>query len=224
MSRIRRGGGFTLIEVMVSLAIFGLLAAFSYLTLNGIVEQSRIVGAEMTELQALQRTLQRMNLDFSQLVPRPVRDELGDGRQPSLRADARSTELVELTRGGWPNPLVLPRPTLQRVSYRIEEDRLIRRQWPVLDRTLGTEPAEATLLEGLQDIRLRYLTDAVVVLARSYFSITWVLLIFRPVPGSTSAPIRTSGSRPLPTCSRARSCTATASGTCSRSARVPSTG
>ncbi len=159
MRPIRRGGGFTLIEVMVSLAIFGFLAAFSYLTLNGIVEQTRIVGEEMTELQALQRTLQRMNLDFSQLVPRPVRDELGDGRQPSLRADARSTELVELTRGGWPNPLVLPRPTLQRVSYRIEEDRLIRRQWPVLDRTLGTEPAEATLLEGLQDIRLRYLTD-----------------------------------------------------------------
>lgn len=159
MSYRVRGAGFTLIEVMVSLGIFGSLAAFSYMTLNGVVEQSRVVGEQMARLQAIQRTLQRMSLDFGQLVPRPVRDELGDGRLASLRADARSTDLVELTRGGWPNPLVLPRPTLQRVSYRIEEDRFIRRQWPVLDRTLSTEPAEAVMLEGLEDIRLRYLTD-----------------------------------------------------------------
>jgi general secretion pathway protein J len=98
-----------------------------------------------------------MTLDFGQLTPRPVRDELGDGRLPVLRADARSLELVELSRGGWSNPLVLPRPAVQRVAYRIEEDRLIRRQWPVMDRTLATEPAEATLLEGLRDIRIRYL-------------------------------------------------------------------
>ena len=98
-----------------------------------------------------------MTLDFAQLTPRPVRDELGDGRLPVLRADARSLDVIELSRGGWPNPLVLPRPTLQRVAYRIEEDRLIRRQWPVMDRTLATEPAETTLLEGLEEIRLRYL-------------------------------------------------------------------
>lgn len=156
--RTPRQRGFTLIEVMVSLAIFAALAAAAYTTLNGVVEASRVVTEQMTRLQALQRTVQRMTLDFGQLTPRPVRDELGDGRLPVLRADARSLDLVELSRGGWSNPLVLPRPAIQRVAYRIEEDRLIRRQWPVLDRTLATEPAEATLLEGLQDIRIRYLS------------------------------------------------------------------
>jgi general secretion pathway protein J len=156
--RTPRQRGFTLIEVMVSLAIFAALAAAAYTTLNGVVEASRVVTEQMTRLQALQRTVQRMTLDFGQLAPRPVRDELGDGRLPVLRADARSLDLVELSRGGWSNPLVLPRPAIQRVAYRIEEDRLIRRQWPVLDRTLATEPAEATLLEGLQDIRIRYLS------------------------------------------------------------------
>jgi len=153
-----RQAGFTLIEVMVSLAIFAALAAAAYTTLNGVVEASRVVSEQMSRLQALQRTVQRMSLDFGQLTPRPVRDELGDGRLPVLRADGRSLDLVELSRGGWSNPLVLPRPALQRVAYRIEEDRLIRRQWPVMDRTLGTEPAEATLLEGLEDIRIRYLS------------------------------------------------------------------
>lgn len=158
MTATRRQRGFTLIEVMVSLAIFAALAAAAYTTLNGVVEASRVVSEQMTRLQALQRTVQRMTLDFGQLTPRPVRDELGDGRLPVLRADARSLELVELSRGGWSNPLVLPRPAVQRVAYRLEEDRLIRRQWPVMDRTLATEPAEATLLEGLQDIRIRYLS------------------------------------------------------------------
>jgi len=153
-----RQRGFTLIEVMVSLAIFAALAAAAYTTLNGVVEASRVVTEQMTRLQALQRTVQRMTLDLSQLTPRPVRDELGDGRLPVLRGGGGSLDLVELSRGGWSNPLVLPRPALQRVAYRIEEDRLIRRQWPVMDRTLATEPAEATLLEGLQDIRLRYLS------------------------------------------------------------------
>ncbi len=160
MSGRRRAGvqrGFTLIEVMVSLAIFAALAAAAYTTLNGVVEASRIVTDQMSRLQALQRTIQRMTLDFGQLAPRPVRDELGDGRLPGLQADGRSRDLVELSRGGWSNPLVLPRPALQRVAYRIDEDRLIRRQWPVMDRTLGTEPAEATLIDGLRDIRIRYL-------------------------------------------------------------------
>lgn len=158
MTSTPRQRGFTLIEVMVSLAIFAALAAAAYTTLNGVVEASRVVSEQMTRLQALQRTVQRMTLDFAQLTPRPVRDELGDGRLPVLRAGARSLDLVELSRGGWSNPLVLPRPALQRVAYRIEEDRLIRRQWPVMDRTLATEPAEATMVEGLQDIRIRYLS------------------------------------------------------------------
>ncbi|MEJ2601695.1 MAG: type II secretion system minor pseudopilin GspJ [Gammaproteobacteria bacterium] len=152
--------GFTLIEVMVSLAIFAALAAASYTTLNGVVEASRIVSDQMSRLQALQRTMQRMTLDFGQLAPRAVRDELGDGRLPGLQAGDRSGDLVVLSRGGWSNPLVLPRPALQRVAYRIEEDRLVRRQWPVMDRTLGTDPAEATLIEGLRDIRIRYLAGA----------------------------------------------------------------
>ena len=144
---------------MVSLAVFSVLAAGAYATLNGVAEASRIVAEQMSRLQALQRTVQRLSLDFAQLVPRPVRDELGDGRLASLDADARNTDLVELTRGGWPNPLVLPRPTLQRVAYRLEDDKLVRRQWPVLDRTLDADPAEATLLEDIEEIRLRFLTD-----------------------------------------------------------------
>lgn len=157
MTSRARQRGFTLIEVMVSLAIFAALAAAAYTTLNGVVEASRVVSEQMSRLQAVQRTVQRLSLDFAQLAPRSVREELGDGRQPALRADGRSLELVELSRGGWSNPLVLSRPGLQRVAYRIDEDRLVRRQWPVMDRTLGTEPAEATLIEGLENIRIRYL-------------------------------------------------------------------
>lgn len=153
----RRATGFTLVEVMVALFVFAILAAASYSTLAATVETVRTVSDQMVRLQALQRALQTLQLDFSQIHPRPIREELASGLSPALVASGQTEYLVELTRGGWSNPLVLPRPGLQRVSYYLDEDQLIRQQWPVLDRTLGTEATEFILLDGVEDISIQYL-------------------------------------------------------------------
>jgi general secretion pathway protein J len=87
-----------------------------------------------------------------------VREPLGDAAQPALRADDRTaTELVALTRGGWPNPAALPRGTLQRVSYSLENGVLIRTYTGVLDATLGTPPIRRELLGDVVALRLRFM-------------------------------------------------------------------
>ena len=71
------------------------------------------------------------------LEPRPVREPLGESLEPALRADsAHASTLADLTRSGWTNPAGVSRSTLQRVTYRLQDNKLKRDYWTVLDRTL----------------------------------------------------------------------------------------
>jgi general secretion pathway protein J len=148
---------FTLIEVLVSLAIFAILATLAYGALSQTLVSAEMLNGRMDRLQAIQRTMRLLSEDLQQLSPRPIRDELGDGIGPALDTDFQSGFALELTHGGWSNPIVLPRGTLQRSAYRIEEDELIRYHWMVLDRTLANEPVSVTLLDGVESILFRFL-------------------------------------------------------------------
>ena len=57
-----------------------------------------------------------------------------------------------MTRGGWRNPLQRSRSELQRIGYRIQDEKLVRAYWPVLDRRGDEEPISQTLLEGVEDL------------------------------------------------------------------------
>lgn len=155
----RRSSGFTLVEVMVALAIFGMLAAFAYGTLGQTLANAEILTDRMARLQSVQRTVRYLTEDFMQLAPRPVREDLGENLGPALHTNVQSDFAVELTHGGWSNPATLPRGTLQRVAYRLEEGELVRYHWPVLDRTLSNEPAGRVLLDEVDSILFRFMQD-----------------------------------------------------------------
>lgn len=80
-----RAAGFTLVEIMVAMLILGIMAALGYSTYR-----AARISAERTE-ESLQRSreiefgMRVMVADFAQLVPRPVRDILGQSRLPALR-------------------------------------------------------------------------------------------------------------------------------------------
>lgn len=154
-----RQKAFTLIEVLVALAIFGILSALAYGALSQTLLSAEMLNERMDRLQAIQKTMRHLSQDFIQLAPRPVRLELGDSIGPALQSDLRSDYAVELTRGGWSNPVALPRGTLQRAAYRLEEDELVRYYWTVLDRTLSNEPIAVTILDGVEGLKLSYLLD-----------------------------------------------------------------
>ena len=130
-----RHRAFTLIEMLVALAVFAIMSALAYGTLSQTFTSAEILSARMDRLQAIQRTVRVVGQDFMQLSPRPVRNELGDGFSAALSTSFDSGFALELTRGGWSNPIALPRGTLQRAAYRLEEDELIRYHWNVLDRS-----------------------------------------------------------------------------------------
>jgi len=156
MMRLPTQKGFTLIEVLVAMFIFAILSALAYGTLSQTLLSAEILSDRMDRLQALQRTMRMLTDDMYQLTPRPVRDELGDNFGPALDTGFQSGFAIELTRSGWNNPMVLPRSTLQRAAYRIEDEELIRYHWTVLDRTLSNEPVSVGLLDGVESIQFRF--------------------------------------------------------------------
>jgi len=152
-----RARGFTLIELMVAMAIFAILASLAYGVLNQTLLNSEILTERMERLQAIQKTMRVIGDDFLQLAPRPVRGELGVQYGASLTTDFQSVYALELTRGGWSNLVVLPRGTMQRAAYRLEENELIRYHWNVLDRTLNNQPIAVALLDDVENVIFRFL-------------------------------------------------------------------
>jgi general secretion pathway protein J len=149
--------GFTLLEVLIAVAIFVIVGTMALSGYNELSRQSIRVEESMARIRAVQRTMQRMAQDFMELEPRPVREPLGDGMQPALRADGRSQDLAEFTHSGWSNPAGVPRPTLQRVAYQLQDKKLTRSYWVMLDRTLTSQPVSTVVLDRVTSVKLRFM-------------------------------------------------------------------
>ena len=148
--------GFTLIEVLVAMAIFGVLSTLAYMTLGQTLSNSDMLTERMDRLQSIQRTMSYLSTELIQAAPRSVRGELG-GSLPALISDFGAEFALQLTHNGWPNSAGVPRSTQQRSAYRIEDDELVRYHWNVLDRTVNNLPVATVMLDNIESLTFRFL-------------------------------------------------------------------
>ncbi|MCW8828444.1 MAG: type II secretion system minor pseudopilin GspJ [Gammaproteobacteria bacterium] len=149
-----RQRGFTLLEMLVAVAVFAAVSAVAYGGLSSMLQTRQQVGQHAQRLQSLQQTMAIMHRDLTQALVRPVRDPFGDV-EPALYQQ-EGVYLLVLTRAGRLNLQGLRRSELQRIAYALEDGRLIRYVWPVLDSPQGSEPYSHVLLEAVREVELRF--------------------------------------------------------------------
>jgi len=80
-----RSLGFTLIEILVALLILAIMSALGYSTYRAARISAERTEVSLKRSREIEFGMRVMTADFAQLVPRPVRDILGQGRLPALR-------------------------------------------------------------------------------------------------------------------------------------------
>lgn len=157
--RCRHVQGFTLIEVLVAMAVFGVMTLLAYMSLGQTLANADMLTEQMDRLQAVRRTMRYLSSDLASASPRPVRNQIGDGLLPAVSIPLANEYVLAVTHGGWINPAGLPRSTQQRSVYLLQEDKLIRVYYPVLDATYANQAISTEILDGVERLEFRLVQD-----------------------------------------------------------------
>ena len=151
--------GFTLLEVLVALSVFAVMASMAYGGLQSVIKSRAEIEKHSLELGRLQRVFNQFNRDIEQTVDRSVRDQFGTPLKGFVLLSNEVNPSLELTKIGLTNPAHLKRSTLQRIGYLLDDDKLSVLRWPVLDRAQSTEPTRQVLMDQVDALEYRFLAD-----------------------------------------------------------------
>jgi general secretion pathway protein J len=156
-----RQQGFTLLEVLIAIAIFSVVSLASFTIFDTVLrgdESSKIRSDRQNELQRAFLLIER---DVTQIAKRSIRI---NGEAPSnvfiQTADdsfLADNQAMAFVRNGWTNPgLLLPRSDMQSVAYRLEENTLERLHYNFVDAVVGQEPKIRPLITDVSDLSFEF--------------------------------------------------------------------
>ena len=127
---MKKNHGYTLLEIMVALAVFAILATMTATTMLHAFDTRSRVSLQADKLNTIQVALTLIAKDIEQLIERPV-----IGTEMHLFPPFIGTaNYIEFTRSGVVNPNgIASRSTLKRVALICKDKTLIRRVWDSLD-------------------------------------------------------------------------------------------
>lgn len=147
--------GFTLIELLIALSIFALISVIAFTGLQASIDSRERTTLQAERLHEIQMAFNFIRQDLEQVVPRPIRDQMGD-LDPKNAFQLVLDELV-FTSGGRSNPLGVERSSLERLGYGLKDDTLIRSRWLALDQPPDPAIEELPLLTDVTALSFRFL-------------------------------------------------------------------
>lgn len=174
---MRAARGFTLVEVLVALALLGAVAVLAYRGVAALVDGEVRLAGEARHWRTLDAAFARLEADLRQAVPRAVR--AGAATEPAWLSavEPHGASALAFSRAGTEFGDE-PGRAGQRIGYRVRDGVLEVVYWPTLDRAQGG-PAGAQaypLAEGIAQFRVEHLD------ARGTWHVAW------PQPGEAALP------------------------------------
>lgn len=148
--------GFTLVEMLIALLIFGLISAAGVAVMSHAAGNQDAVRGRMQRLAEFQRARGVLKIDLSQAALRRVRHAGGSAARNAFVGGRVGEDgpLLAFVRRGWSNPEGLARSSLQYVEYRLVNGRLERSHRAMLDGAPAATPQ--VLLTGIESARIFY--------------------------------------------------------------------
>ncbi len=148
--------GFTLIEILIALAILALISALGYRALGSLADSEAKLTAESVRWRALDGLFARLEADLREAQPRDVR--VGGGTEAAWVGDVdeRGDAVLRISRAG-AEFVFEPGSAGQRLGYRLRGSAIEVLYWPRLDVAPNTAPVAYSLVDGIAGFRVAYL-------------------------------------------------------------------
>ncbi|WP_413520038.1 type II secretion system minor pseudopilin GspJ [Psychrobacter glacincola] len=157
--------GFTLLELMVAMAIFAMLAVAGWQVFDSVTRARERAQFHADNLAVLQYAYLQLQQDIGQIIPYQAlsgqnsvttNDAITDGQEkmplpePFMSLDG---ERLSFVRFADPDPRYQSSASMQHVEYVFADERLIRRQYSSIGRGTDNISLDSILLEGVTAAR-----------------------------------------------------------------------
>ncbi len=147
--------GFTLLELIVAVAVFAVVATIAYSGLDLLLRSRGSLEAEASRQRELDLAVLGLERDLRQALPRPVRGPYGN-ELPALAGTAVAAEWTLLDLSSSRQGVF---PDAGRVRYEIVDGALWRSRDVVLDRSPRDSSRRRRVLDDVERLSFRYVAS-----------------------------------------------------------------
>lgn len=156
-----KAAGFTLLEVLIAIAIFSVISLSSFTLFNTVLNADEKSQSRSQRQNELQRAFLLIERDMLQIARRSIRlngeAPLKDFIYTDTSSFVSDSQTLGFVRNGWTNPgLLLPRGDVQSVAYQLNEDTLERLHYNFVDAVVGEEPKRRPLITGVKEVTFEF--------------------------------------------------------------------
>jgi len=153
--------GFTLLEVLIAIAIFSVISMASFSIFQTVLNSDTVTKERTDRINELQRGFLIIERDMIQIARRSMRLNGEAPLDAFLYTDnenfSSGEKGIAFVRNGWTNPgLLLPRSNMQSVAYKLNDNVLERLHFNFVDAVLGEEPKVRPLITQVEKLDFEF--------------------------------------------------------------------